>query len=418
MNENVNKKALFYGSCLALITTGFTFSIRAGILPQLGAQFGLSAEQLGFINSMWFLGFPISMVIGGLVYHTVGPKIIMSVAFICHALGILLTIYAGGYTTLLISTLLIGIANGCTEAACNPMIADMYSGVKMNKMLNRFHMWFPGGILLGALISKFMTDFGLSWQAQMWFILVPAVTYAFLFFGKTFPQPQVEGATSLKSNFKAMVSPLYIFLIVCMALTAITEFGPGQWVEIILGSSGADPMLILALTAGLVAVLRFFAGPVVATLGQTGVLLGGAVFAAIGIYMFSTVTGSMAYVAAVVFALGYGYFWPVMVGSVAQRVPLSSALGMSIIGAVGMFSSSIFQPIIGSWIDGSMAAYTAQGLTGNALQLAAGQETLQKMIAFPAILIVLFTILFFWQKKSDSATKPDTKRTAELVGDY
>jgi hypothetical protein len=44
-------------------------------------------------------------------------------------------------------TLLIGIGNGCTEAACNPMIADTYSGVKMNKMLNRFHMWFPGGLL-------------------------------------------------------------------------------------------------------------------------------------------------------------------------------------------------------------------------------------------------------------------------------
>ncbi|RDV13505.1 MFS transporter [Pontibacter diazotrophicus] len=405
MNDNINKNALFYGSCLALITTGFTFSIRAGILPQLGAQFGLSAEQLGFINSMWFLGFPISMVIGGLVYHTVGPKIIMTVAFLCHALGILLTIYAGGYTTLLISTLLIGIANGCTEAACNPMIADMYSGVKMNKMLNRFHMWFPGGILLGALISKFMTDLGFSWQAQMWFIMVPAIAYAVLFFGKTFPRPQVEGATSLGQNFKAMVSPLYIFLIICMALTAITEFGPGQWVEIILGSSGAEPMLILALTAGLVAVLRFFAGPVVATLGQTGVLLGGAIFSALGIYMFSTVTGSMAYVAAIIFALGYGYFWPVMVGAVAQRVPLSSALGMSIIGAVGMFSSSIFQPIIGNWIDGSMAVYSAQGLTGDALQLAAGQATLEKMIAFPAILIVLFTILFFWQKNPKKTEK-------------
>jgi hypothetical protein len=251
-----------------------------------------------------------------------------------------------------------------------------------------------------------MTDLGFSWQAQMWVIVIPAIAYAVLFFGKAFPQPKVEGATSLGQNLKAMFSPLYIFLIVCMALTAITEFGPGQWVGIILGSSGAEPMLILALTAGLVTVGRFFAGPVVATLGQTGVLLASAIFAAIGIYMFSTVTGPMAYVAAVIFAFGYCYFWPVMVGSVAQRVPLSSALGMSIIGAVGMFSSSIFQPIIGSWIDNSKAEYTAQGLTGNALELATGQDTLEKMIAFPAILIVLFTILFFWQKNS--------KRTQEM----
>ncbi|MFD3002461.1 MFS transporter [Pontibacter toksunensis] len=405
MNENLNKSALFNGSCFALITTAFTFSIRAGILPLLGAEFGLTAEQLGFINSMWFLGFPISMIIGGLVYHSVGPKNIMTVAFVAHTVGIVMTIYAGGYTTLLISTLLIGIGNGCTEAACNPMIADMYSGVKMNKMLNRFHMWFPGGIVLGALISKFMTDFGFGWEAQMWVTMVPTVIYAVLFFGKTFPTPQVEGATSLGQNFKAMLTPLYIFLFVCMALTAITEFGPNQWVSIILGNSGADAMIILALTSGLMAVARFFAGPVVGTLGQTGVLLGGAISAAIGIYLFSIVTGPMAYVATIFFALGVAYFWPVMVGAVAQRVPLSSALGMSVIGGVGMFSTSIFQPIIGSWIDDARIENMAQGLTGTALELAAGQDTLEKMIAFPAILIVLFTILFFWQKNPKTTQK-------------
>ncbi len=409
MNENVNKNALFYGSCFALITTAFSFSIRAGILPELGNEFGLSAEQLGFINSMWFLGFPISMVIGGLVYHSVGPKNIMIVAFIAHTLGIVLTIYAGGYVSLLISTLFIGFGNGCTEAACNPMIADTYSGVTMNKMLNRFHMWFPGGILLGALISKFMTDFGFTWEIQMWLIMIPTITYAVLFYGKAFPKPKVEGATSLKENFKAMLSPVYIFLIVCMALTAISEFGPNQWVSIVLSSSGADAMIILALTSGVMALGRFFAGPVVGKLGQTGVLLGGSILAAIGIYMFSTVTGSVAYVAAIIFAVGVCYFWPVMVGAVAQRVPLSSALGMSIIGGVGMFSTSIFQPFIGSWIDDARVENIAEGLTGNALELATGQETLEKMIAFPAILIVLFTIFFFWQRNSKKNMKTPTE---------
>lgn len=412
MNENVNKLALFYGSCFALITTGFTFSIRAGILPELGDQFGLTAEQLGFINSMWFLGFPISMILGGLFYHTFGPKNIMTVAFVSHMLGILLTIFAGGYVGLLVSTLFIGFGNGCTEAACNPMIADMYTGVRMNKMLNRFHMWFPGGIVLGSLISKVMTDTGLGWQAQMWVIVIPTLIYAFLFFGKAFPKPKVEGATSLKENFKAMLSPVYLFLIVCMSLTAISEFGPQQWVNIVLSSSGAEPMLLLALTTGMMAFGRFFAGPVVGRLGQTGVLLGGAVLATIGIYMFSTVTGPMAYVAAIIYAFGICYFWPVMVGAVAQRVPLSSALGMSIIGGVGMFSSVIWQPIIGSWIDSTRAEKVAEGLSGNTLELATGQDVMQNMIAFPGILIVLFTIFFIWQNNKKKTAKVPTEVTS------
>ncbi|MEH6681473.1 MAG: MFS transporter [Sediminicola sp.] len=400
MTNTINRSALFYGSCFALITTAFSFSIRAGILPELGEEFGLSAGQLGFINSMWFLGMPISMIIGGLVYHTFGPKNIMIVALIAHTFGIVLTIYAGGYTGLLISTLFIGFGNGCTEAACNPMIADMYSGVKMNKMLNRFHMWFPGGIFLGALISKFITDLGFTWQVQMWLIMVPTIIYAFLFFGKEFPKPKVEGAFSLSQNFRAMLSPLYIFLFFCMALTAISEFGPNQWVTIILSSSGAEPMIILALTTGLMAVGRFFGGPIVGKFGQTGVLLISSVLTTIGIYMFSTVNGPLAYVAAIIFAVGICYFWPVMVGAVAQRVPKSSALGMSVIGGVGMFSTAIFQPFIGSWIDNSMADNRAAGLTGSALELAAGQDTLAKMVTFPAVLIVLFIILFFWQRNS------------------
>ncbi len=403
MNKNVNKSALFNGSCFALITTAFTFSIRAGILPQLGEAFHISDQQLGFINSMWFLGFPISMILGGLFYHTIGPKTIMSVAFVCHTIGILSTIFAGGYTTLLVSTLFIGIGNGCTEAACNPMIADMYSGVKMQKMLGRFHMWFPGGILVGSLISYFMTKMGASWQAQMWITLIPTVAYAVLFFGKTFPKAQVAEATSFKENFKAMLTPVYIFLFCCMALTAISEFGPSQWVRVVLGASGANAMLILALTNGISAVGRFFAGPVVGRLGQTGVLLMGAILATVGIYLFSSVTGPMAYVAAIVYALGICYFWPVMIGSVAYRVPRSSALGMSIVGGVGMFSTSIFQPIIGGWIDTARAANTAKGLTGNALELATGQQSLLKMICFPAILIVLFIIFFIWQKNAKTA---------------
>lgn len=403
MNENINRSALFNASCFALITTAFTFAIRAGILPQLGEQFGLSAEQLGFINSMWFLGFPISMILGGLLYHSIGPKVIMQVAFVAHTLGIVLTIYAGGYTGLLISTLFIGFGNGCTEAACNPMIADMYSGDKLNKMLNRFHMWFPGGIVLGSLISKFMTDGGFGWQAQMWVLMIPTVIYAGIFFGKAFPKPTVEGVTSVASNIKAMFSPVFIFLFFAMALTAITEFGPQQWANIVLSSTGASGMLILALTTGVMAVGRFFAGPVVKALGQTGVLLGGAIFATIGVYLFSVVEGQMAYLAAIFFAIGVCYFWPVMVGAVAQRVPLSGALGMSIIGGVGMFSTAIFQPIIGRWIDTSRLEKEAAGLTGDALELAAGQATLLKMVSFPAILIVLFIIFFIWQKNAKVA---------------
>jgi hypothetical protein len=222
--------------------------------------------------------------------------------------------------------------------------------------------------------------------------------YAYLFFGQEFPKAKITASTSISSNLKAMISPLFLFMFVCMALTAISEFGPQQWVGLILAKSGAQPMLILALVTGLMAVARFFGGEAVHKFDQTGVLLGSAILATIGVYLFSTQTGAMAYVAAIIYALGIAYFWPNMIGFIADKIPKSGAFGMSIIGAVGMFSTSIFQPIIGSWIDSDKAEAAAQGLTGDELELVAGQATLGTMVIFPAILIVLFTILYFWVK--------------------
>lgn len=397
MNDQASKR-LFYGSCFALITTAFSFSIRAGILPELGRTFELTAQELGVINSMWFLGFPIAMVIGGIFYGSLGPKKIMIFAFFAHTVGILMTIFSGGYTGLLISTLFIGLGNGCTEAACNPMIAASYTGKQMNTLLNRFHMWFPGGIVLGSLISLAMTKMNLGWEAQIWIILIPTIIYAYLFYGQAFPEPKPEIA-SFTQNLKAMATPLFIFMCVCMTLTAISEFGPQQWTGIIMSKSGAEPMVILALVTGLMAVGRYFGGEFVHKFDQTGVLLGSAIFTALGIFLFSTQTGPMAYVAAVFFAMGVCYFWPNMIGFVAEKIPLSGAIGMSVVGAFGMFSTSIWQPIIGGWIDDARVEAAAMNLEGDALDLAAGQATLQTMMIFPIILIVLFAILLVWVRK-------------------
>ena len=399
MSQSVNANRLFLASCFALITTAFSFSIRAGILGQLGSELGLNNVELGTINSMWFLGFPIAMVLGGIFYTSIGPKLIMQIALVAHAVGILMTIYAVDYNTLLISTLLIGIGNGCTEAACNPMIADSYTGNEMNTKLNRFHMWFPGGIVIGSLISKFMTDAAMSWQSQVWVIIIPTILYAVLFFGQAFPKPKVA-ESNVGANFKAMLNPLYLFMLACMALTAISEFGPQNWVGPILSKAGASPMLVLALVTGLMAVGRYFAGPIIAKINTVGVLLFSAIFAFIGLYLMSSMSGSTLYFAAFIYGLGICFFWPNTLGFVAENMPETGALGLSIMGGLGMFSSSIFQPIIGGWIDGHKATQLAAGLAGDAADLAAGQATLSNMMLFPGILIVVFAVLYFTRRKA------------------
>lgn len=401
-NNSTDTSRLFTICCIALTVTAMTFAIRAGILSQLGADFALSDGQLGWVNAMAFLGFPIAMMFGGGLYNMLGAKKLLVIAFACHIIGLLLTITASGFWGLLISTFFIGFANGAVEAGCNPLVAQIYHSNK-TAMLNRFHVWFPGGIVIGALISKFMTDASLGWQLQIAVMLVPALIYGAMTFKQSFPQfDQAEHSTS--RNIKALFSPLFIFMAICMTLTATTELGTQQWIERILGASGASPMLIMALITGLMAVGRYFAGPIIHKLNPVGVLLASAVTATAGIYSMSVATGSMVYLSAILFALGVTYFWPTMIGFVAENIPESGALGMSMIGGAGMFAVSMWNPVIGQWIDGAREKAVSANISGVDPELVAGQTVLANLSIFPAVLVVAFCLLYFYMNKRSNAS--------------
>ena len=402
MNNN-NNRIIFRLCCIALIVTSMTFAIRAGVLGQLGEQFGLTGTQLGWVNAMAFLGFPVATMLGGIIYNAIGAKKLVALAFICHLGGLILTIAADGFWGLLISTFLIGFANGSVEAGCNPLIAQMYPK-NTTTMLNRFHVWFPGGIVIGALASNAMTSASFSWQWQVSLILVPTIIYGAMMLKAQFPQFDTQ-QNSTTSNLKHLLSPLYLFLIICMTLTAVTEFGTQQWIEQILGSSGASPMVILALITGLMALGRFFAGPIVHRFSPSGVLLGSAIFSTLGIFLMSQAQGNTIYLAAALFAVGVTYFWPTMIGCVAEYAPKTGALGMSLIGGAGMFAMSIWNPVIGHWIYNARTQAQTTSVSVEQVEVLAGQAVLQNLLVFPIVLIIVFIGLHLFITKNKNVEK-------------
>ncbi|WP_422349778.1 MFS transporter [Flagellimonas sp.] len=395
--ENINKNRLFLASCVSLIVTAMTFALRAGIMGELNVEFGFNDTQLGWMNSMAFYGFPVSMIIGGLIYPKIGPKPILWVAFICHLLGLILTITSKSFIPLLVSTFFIGLANGAVEAACNPLIADMYT-TNRTTMLNKFHVWFPGGIVIGALLGELMGNMGLSWQIQIAIMIVPTLIYGYLILGQKFPKAENIEA-NIGQNVKSMFTPLFIFMLICMGLTATTELGTGQFIERLLGQAGAPPLIILAIVTGLMAVGRYFAGPIVHKFNPIGVLFGSAIIASIALFLLSSATGAMVYVAAILFSVGVMYFWPTMIGFVSEYNHKTGALGMSIIGGFGMLITGISLPKIGQMLDQQRTQALESGVSAEAADLVAGQETLGNIMWLPVILIGLFGILFLMRKK-------------------
>jgi len=416
--QAVNRNQLFVASCLALLVTSLSFGIRAGILARLGVEFGLDKAELGIIAATAFWGFPLAIIIGGMVVDIIGMKRLLELAFVFHLAGILLTIFAGSFSnpfwSLFISTLLIGIANGTVEAACNPLVTALYTDNKTTK-LNHFHLWFPGGIVIGTLLVYFFDRAGVGWQIQVAMMIIPTLIYGYLFFKLKFPVTErVSRGVSTSEMYKSLANPLFIFMIICMFGTAITELFTGQWIDVLLKNVSNNALLILTVSTGVMVIGRAFAGPIVHRLAPQGVLLMSSIIATIGLYLLGNTSGNMIFIGALIFGAGVCYFWPTMLGFVSEYLPKTGAVGLNLMGGAGMFAVSLYMMFMAAVYDRHIASklpagadlkvYNSPEATDEmktALAEAnklAGPEIINTTLVIPIILIVAFAGLYLYMR--------------------
>ncbi|MCX6263447.1 MAG: MFS transporter [Bacteroidetes bacterium] len=406
MQTTPQRNQLFVASCLALLVTSLSFGIRAGILSRLGVEFELNTAQLGTIASTAFWGFPLAVIVGGFIVDIIGMKKLLLLAFAFHLLGILLTVFASGYWTLFFSTLLIGIANGTVEAACNPLVATIYADDKTTK-LNHFHLWFPGGIVIGTLLVFFLDKAGIGWQVQVGLMAIPTLLYGYLFNKLSFPVTErVASGISTDTMYKSLLNPLFLVMIVLMFGTAITELFTGQWIDVLLKNVSDNAILLLTIETGIMVIGRGLAGPVVHKFSPTGVLLMSAILSALGLYMLGHTTGNLLFLGAVIFGMGVCYFWPTMLGFVSENMPETGAVGLNLMGGAGMFAVAVYTFFMGDYYDRLLGNHLPVGTAVNQAtpemlneaKKLAGPEVLNVTLIIPVILIGAFTLLFFYMR--------------------
>jgi fucose permease len=415
----MNAKRLFLASKIALIVTAMSFAIRGGAAGSWAAQFNLTHEQIGWVNGAAFWGFTLAMVFGGPLCDALGLGRIVAFAFVGHIGGILLTIFAWNYWSLYAGTLVFGIANGSVEAACNPLITTLFPNDKTTR-LNHFHVWFPGGIVIGGVIAYLLGNAGLGWKPQFATMLLPLAIYGILFMGQPFPKTErVQRGVSTGSMWAACFSPLFLLMVACMLMTATTELVPGQWIPDILTNAGVPGILVLAMINGIMAIGRQCAGTFVHKLSPLGMLLCSTVLSALGLYAMSHASGGMLFAAAALFALGVCFFWPTMLGYTNDRFPNTGALGLSIMGGAGMLCVNFMLAVAGRSIDDGIALRIPAAQTKEALAAASagsdlnlqwmkiqgdsGLHTLGKIAILPVILFFIFLVLKLTSPKAQPA---------------
>jgi hypothetical protein len=130
--------------------------------------------------------------------------------------------------------------------------------------------------------------------------------------------------------------------------------------------------------------------------------------------MLIHLTGTAIFAGAIVFGLGVAFFWPCMIGFVAENLPRTGAVGLNLMGGAGMFAVSVYMIFMGGHYDQLMlnklpagasldayrsaAAGTDMSSVYDAARTATGPEVLQSTLIIPVILIIAFAGLNIYLK--------------------
>ena len=354
MNDKTNKH-LFYASCLSLMSAALIFISREHLGHILIQEENiLTKVQFGDISGWAFKGTALALLIFSPLIDWFGLKKGMIIAWFFQVTGIIGFVISTNPKVMLISMTLAGFGWGLLEVTINPLCAAQFPDQK-TRMLNILHAWWPGGLIVGGLISTFFLDaISAPWQVYMLIMLLPVLLYGVLIFNKKFPETErVDAGISNKTAFKTAFKPGFLILLFCMSLTASAELAPGQWLETTFKEyANASGTLILVYGSMIMFVLRFFAGPLAKAINPIGIMTVSCFLASIGLYMLSQAAETQSivfiYLSATVFYLGVCYMWPTMYSLAAELFPGGGGLTIGLIGFIGMLGVSVWIPQIGS----------------------------------------------------------------------
>jgi MFS family permease len=413
---------LFLVSSLALTTAGVGAALRANTAGDLQRVFfdpidkAHSAQMIGNILGLPFLGFALTIAIGSPLLDYIGMGLLLPLSAVCFTIGAFIMIFAGSlssgagvYNVLWMGALITGIGWGLVETVINPLIASLYPDDKTPK-LNALHAWWPGGLVIGGLLGVGMSSVGFTWQAKLAMVIVPAIFVIALSVGIKFPPTERAAAgVSMGDMFRELSNPLFIVLFGSMFLTAATELAPGQWVDFALSRTVHMPgILLLVYVSALMFVMRHFAGPLVHKLSPVGLLWFSALLGSLGLLALSVanspVTGLLA---ATVWGTGVCYMWPTMLAAASERFPRGGALLMGLMGTAGTLSVQFVLPIMGSIYDRKKLEVAGGEAAFNALQPGpeldrvlsiAAQTSFRAVAILPAILLIVFGGIWLYDR--------------------
>lgn len=268
-------RLLFWANFIALIATSFCFVTRSFTADQWAAEFALDETQKGQILGVGLWPFAISIVLFSLVVDKIGYGRAMAFAFCCHVASVVVCMGAGflpePYWGLYGGIFLASLANGTVEAVINPVTASVFPKAK-TKWLTILHAGFPGGMVLGGLLTLALNPGGIlggplgatadnliDWRWSFALVLIPTIIYGVMMLRVRFPvSERVAAGVSYRAMLREMgvIGMALVLVLIVYELLRVMLFAGEQSMIADLGWS-TGPMLALVAAVTVVLLIPY-----------------------------------------------------------------------------------------------------------------------------------------------------------------
>ncbi len=303
---------------LAYMLSQFYRAFLAVLTPVLGADLGVTAEDLAAASGLWFLTFAAFQIPVGIALDRIGPRLTSAVIFAIGGIGALVFAVAQGPGTIKLAMALIGIGCSPVLMAAYYIFARLYSPAVFGTLAGALVGFGNFGNIASSLPLALAIDL-MGWRMTM--LLLAAITLAVA--GATAlllrDPPRLEG--NLRGSLLDLLRLPAIWLIIPMIMVCYFPSAAirGLWVgPFYTNVYGADAAMIgtVTLAMGVAMILGNFAyGPLDRLLGtRKWVIFGGnvAALACLAALWAVPLSGPVA-IAVLLAALGFfGASFPMM----------------------------------------------------------------------------------------------------------
>jgi MFS family permease len=218
------------GRVLALLLFANLLNFFDRTLPAVLAEpirkaWGLSDVHIGLVGAAFTLAYAIAGLPLGRLADTRSRKWIIAIGLVVWSLLTGVNSLVGGFVSLLIVRIGIGLGEAAFAPAANALIADLYPSERRGRATGVLMLGLPIGMILAFFTTGAITDHFGTWRAPFFIAMVPGLLLAVLFMfirepkrGATDPATE-QPAVKIEKPIRTLLSIPTFWLIIASGVT-------------------------------------------------------------------------------------------------------------------------------------------------------------------------------------------------------